>query len=299
MSKLAPELFKQIRSICEHASKLNQMGEEGFAISKYYEALNLVPDPKSGHKISTYIYTSLGEIYFADKNYADAGMCFLKAYKCPDGDAVAQISFRIGQCLEECGERKKAQDYLCQAYLLDGEEIFHKANPKYYKIIRSEVEGTEPEDEIDYLRENDDYDILNGILSDTDGATPDYTGYSGSVALPRGGERAYRRQTSGRTEGYSDRTAGHRGAGGESQERVQSRSVERYADDADDERYDSDYDEDERRYRRNARYDDRGGQEDDDGQYGYDDDFDVVNDEPQSFGQRIWDGFKRFLDLFR
>ena len=55
VSKLDPELFQQIRSICEHAGSLVQMGEDEFAISKYYEALALVPDPKSDHSISTFM----------------------------------------------------------------------------------------------------------------------------------------------------------------------------------------------------------------------------------------------------
>jgi len=182
VSKLDPELFQQIRSICEHAGNLVQMGEDDFAISKYYEALGLVPDPKSDYSISTFIYTALGEEYFSMKDYAEAGKCFLKAHKCPGGEDIGQISFRIGQCLEECGERKMAQDFLCQAYLLDGDKLFSKANPKYYKIIRSEVEGTLPEDdELDLLREDDEMDIIDSILKkgNGQGSREHYTGYSG------------------------------------------------------------------------------------------------------------------------
>jgi len=185
VSKLDPELFQQIRSLCEHAGNLVQMGEDEFAISKYYEALILVPDPKSDHSISTFIYTALGEEYFSMKDYAEAGKCFMKAYKCPGGENIGQINFRIGQCLEECGERKMAQDFLCQAYLLDGDSLFAKANPKYYKIIRSEVEGTLPEDdEIELLHEDDEYDIIDNILKSGGGkgSRENYTGYDESSA---------------------------------------------------------------------------------------------------------------------
>ncbi len=185
VSKLDPELFQQIRSICEHAGNLVQMGEDEFAISKYYEALALVPDPKSNYSISTFIYTALGEEYFSMKDYSEAGKCFLKALNCPGGREIGQINFRIGQCLEECGERRKAQDYLCQAYLLDGDALFSRANPKYYKIIRSEVEGTLPEeDELDLLREDDEMDIIDSILQkgSGQGSREHYTGYSGENA---------------------------------------------------------------------------------------------------------------------
>lgn len=185
MSKIDPELFNQIRSLCEHAGKLSQMGETDFALSKYYEALILVPDPKSDHSISTFIYTAMGEQYFANKDYAEAGKCFLKAYKCPGGENIGQINFRIGQCLEECGERKKAQDFLCQAYLLGCDDMFSRANPKYYRIIRSEVEGIPAEDdELEMIRESDDYDVIDDILrsSSSRKREGDYSGYSGSQA---------------------------------------------------------------------------------------------------------------------
>ena len=185
MSKLDPELFQQIRSICEHAGSLVQMGEDEFALSKYYEALTLVPDPKSDHSISTFIYTALGEQYFKAKDYGEAGKCFLKGLKCPGGESIGQINLRIGQCLEECGERKKAQDYLCQAYLLGGEALFAGCSPKYYKIIRSEIEGTLPEDdEVELLHEADEYDIINDILrsGSSKSAEKDYSGYSGAAS---------------------------------------------------------------------------------------------------------------------
>lgn len=185
MAKLDPELFQQIRSICEHAGSLVQMGEEEFALSKYYEALALVPDPKSDHSISTFIYTALGEQYFSMKDYAEAGKCFLKAYKCPSGETIGQINLRIGQCLEECGERKKAQDFLCQAFQLGGEALFSGISPKYYKIIRSEIEGTVPEDdEVELLREADEYDIIDDILrvGSSRSTGNDYSGYTGTGA---------------------------------------------------------------------------------------------------------------------
>jgi len=279
VSKIDPELFKQIRSLCEHAGNLVQMGEDEFAISKYIEALILVPDPKSEHSISTFIYTALGEQYFSMREYSEAGKCFLKAYKCPNGENIAQISFRIGQCLEECGERKKAQDYLCSAFLLDGEDLFLKANPKYYKIIRSEVEGTLPEDdELELLREDDEYDLIDNILKSGsgNGSRENYTGYSG---------------------GSSDRDVdlySRPRSGGSNQRRT----------DLDDEDEDfcivPDYDDDE-----DDDYDDRSygyGYADED--TGEDDDDDYSDDDyEQDEGTGVWakivDLFKRFTDLFK
>jgi len=294
VSKLDPELFQQIRSLCEHAGNLVQMGEDEFAISKYYEALILVPDPKSDHSISTFIYTALGEEYFSMKDYAEAGKCFLKAYKCPGGENIGQINFRIGQCLEECGERKMAQDFLCQAYLLDGDELFSKANPKYYKIIRSEVEGTPREDdELDLLREDDEYDIIDNILKSGSGhgSRENYTGYdddSGDRDVdlyrrPRGGSNQRRTDLEeNRYDDYDD-------------------SDDYYSDDSDDydepEDYDEGYDDDE--------YDEpvsagRAGiikrrRENDDGE----DRQNRSSDDEPGVWSKITSAIRKFTDLFK
>ncbi len=289
MSKLDPELFQQIRSLCEHAGSLVRMGEDEFAISKYYEALILVPDPKSDHSISTFIYTALGQQYFSMMDYAEAGKCFMKAYMCPGGEAIGQISFRIGQCLEECGERKKAQDYLCQAYLLGCEELFAKSNPKYYKIIRAEVEGTRPEDdELELLREEDEYDIIDTILQSGGGrgSRENYTGYDGG--------------SSDRDSDLYNRT-----------ESGSSRTVDEYDDDYDEDDYDNDFDDDdddgedeydaparERSFgfaRRRAEDDEDDEDEDDDSDDGeYDDD-----DDGESFWAKLTAGLKKITDLFK
>ena len=270
MSKIDPELFQQIRSICEHAGNLVQMGEDEFAISKYYEALILVPDPKSDHSISTFIYTALGEEYFATKDYAEAGKCFYKAYNCPGGHDIAQINFRIGQCLEECGERKMAQEYLCQAYLLGCDELFQKSNPKYYKIIRSEVEGTIPaDDELELLREEDEYDLIDNILKSGSGtgSRENYTGYSGES---------------------SDREV-------DLYARPHSSGSNHHRTDYDDDLYDDDDSDDDYDY--SDDYDEADNDADDE----YSDDYDDYYDEEESSGvwSKVVSFFKKFADLFK
>ncbi len=281
MAKLDPEVFRQIRSICEHAGNLVQMGEEDFALSKYYEALTLVPDPKSDHSISTFIYTAMGEQYFKMKDYAEAGMCFIKAHKCPGGNEIAQISFRVGQCLEECGERKKAQDYLCQAYLLGGEGLFAAANPKYYKIIRSEVEGTLPEDdELDLLREADEYDIIDDILrsGSSGNRNSDYSGYSG--------------QEADREVGLYSRSANKADV---SQQRT---SVEPDEDDYDDWDDDDDNDYDEQDDRDDG-YTDWDEDDEEDGPVFSKSDDDYEEEKEPGFWSKLLSGIRKFVDLFK
>lgn len=289
MSKLDPELFRQIRSLCEHAGNLVQMGEDEFALSKYYEALTLVPDPKSDHSISTFIYTAIGEQYFRMKDYGEAGKCFFKAYNCPGGEEIGQINFRVGQCLEECGERKKAQDFLCQAYLLGGEELFVGANPKYYKIIRSEVEGTLPEDdELDLLREADEYDIIDDILrSGGSKESGDYSGYTGEssdrdidiYSRSRSGQSAGGQRTSRQTEDDWDYDSG------EEDYDDYDDALAGLSDDYDDyDDYDEDGEEDEERAPRSGSGKKRSG--------------DAGNKEPGAWS-KIVAGIKKFVDLFK
>ena len=73
MPKLESEVVRSIRALCEHGDTLVKMKEYSFAISKYYEALSLIPDPKEDYKPSAWIYTSMGETYWKMKDYNNAG----------------------------------------------------------------------------------------------------------------------------------------------------------------------------------------------------------------------------------
>lgn len=155
--KLDTELQKQIIALCQHGAKLADMREFDFALSKYYEALTLVPDPKSDYKATTWIYSSIGEVHWKKRNYNEAGRAFLQAYRSAGGEQSADVNFRLGQCLVECGAADMAHTYLLQAYMLDGDALFAGENEKYFDVIRDEVEGPAEQETVDVAEYADSY----------------------------------------------------------------------------------------------------------------------------------------------
>ncbi len=167
MANLEGEVVHRIRALCDHAETFVTIGEYPFAISKFFEALSLIPDPKFEYKAATWIYTSIGEVYWKMKDYNNAGVSYLKAFKSVGGESSGIVNLRLGQCLCECGETTMAAEYLSHAYMLDGETAFDGYDPKYYELIRKEIEG-EPqpfiEEDDDDPVTDDDYYMVDDII---------------------------------------------------------------------------------------------------------------------------------------
>lgn len=162
MAALDGALLTKIKSLCDHGDKLAAIREYSFAVSKYYEALGLIPDPKRNYKAATWVYSALGETYWKQHDYNNAGMAFLNAYRSAGGSDSGIINLRLGACLSECGENTLAHEYLCQAYMLGGEQIFADGCEKYYEIIRADVENT-PKNHTEE-DDKDDFVLLSDLI---------------------------------------------------------------------------------------------------------------------------------------
>ncbi len=167
MPKLDSEVKRSIRAICEHADMLVKMKEYSFAISKYFEALSIIPDPKREYPEATWIYTSIGETYWKLRKYHDAGASFLNALTSVGGDQSTRLTLRVGECLLECGDTKHFSEYLCKAYMLEGEKAFAGEDPKYFEAIRYEVEGAPDDDEFGDDYPMDDIYLVDSVLGDS------------------------------------------------------------------------------------------------------------------------------------
>ena len=143
MSELDAATNNKIRLLCSQGDKLSKLGDYDRAISKYYEALTLLPSLHERSHISAFLYTSIGEAYWNMKDYENAGESFCEAYECPGMNGNAQITFRIGQCLTECGDEANARDYLRHAVRLGGESIIADADRRYYNVLYPAA-GLEP-----------------------------------------------------------------------------------------------------------------------------------------------------------
>ena len=130
------KIYNKIQELCECGDDLTDLEQYEDAIEKYTQALNLIPEPKYYYEASTWVYTAIGDALFYLENYSHALNMFQEALKCPDGIGNPFILVRIGECLFETDSLDNAKNYLLQAYMVEGEEIFENEDEKYFEVIR-------------------------------------------------------------------------------------------------------------------------------------------------------------------
>ena len=130
------KIYNKIQELCECGDDLTDLEQYEDAIEKYTQALNLIPEPKYYYEASTWVYTAIGDALFYLENYSHALNMFQEALKCPDGIGNPFILVRIGECLFETDSLDNAKNYLLQAYMVEGEEIFENEDEKYFEVIK-------------------------------------------------------------------------------------------------------------------------------------------------------------------
>jgi tetratricopeptide (TPR) repeat protein len=128
-------------SLYKKITELTDKGNDAFendldlALMYYEEALALVPDPKTDWEASTWLYTAIGDAYYFKKEYQSAIDSLNKAMMCPTGIGNAFICLRLGECFFELSNYTHSKDFLMQAYMLEGKDIFEYEESKYIKSI--------------------------------------------------------------------------------------------------------------------------------------------------------------------
>jgi len=137
MNELSDKIYDEILSLCKQGDKEVNAQNFSKAIENYKLALNLIPEPKNDWDSSTWIYTALGDTYFFLEEYDNGLDCLFQALKCPNGMGNPFIVLRIGQCFFEKNNVKMAREYLLQAYMLEGADIFATQEKKYFELIKN------------------------------------------------------------------------------------------------------------------------------------------------------------------
>lgn len=125
-TQLTKKLKTKIFDICEEGDLLIiDFFDFQQARQKYNEALELVPEPREEHDITTWINTAIGDSYYLDDNFTKAMEYFQSVLKLPKGDN-SFTNLRIGQCFHKENNLELAKTHLLKAYKLGGEEIFEE-----------------------------------------------------------------------------------------------------------------------------------------------------------------------------
>ena len=139
---------EDIERICRAADDFLDEGNTKEAYRKYKEALDIIPNPKTSYETATWIFVSIGDLFFKNKQYDMARDYFFEAKNCPNGVSNPYVLFRLGQSLVETKDNNQAKEFLLRAYMLVGEDIFWDEDEKYYNVIKDLIKTEDSDSSI-------------------------------------------------------------------------------------------------------------------------------------------------------
>ena len=139
---------EDIERICRAADDFLDEGNTKEAYRKYKEALDIIPNPKTSYETATWIFVSIGDLFFKNKQYDMARDYFFEAKNCPNGVSNPYVLFRLGQTLVETKDNNQAKEFLLRAYMLVGEDIFWDEDEKYYNVIKDLIKTEDSDSNI-------------------------------------------------------------------------------------------------------------------------------------------------------
>jgi tetratricopeptide (TPR) repeat protein len=139
MAEMNDELYEEIQDLCDTADALAEAGEYPDALTKYWEAYDLIPEPKEEWEATLWVLSAIGDANFLGGDFAAARDNLANAMHCPDAIGNPFLHLRLGQSQYELGNVDRAADELTRAYAVAGAEIFEGEDPKYFAFLKTRI----------------------------------------------------------------------------------------------------------------------------------------------------------------
>lgn len=137
--ELPDDAHKKIVELSASGDTLAAVGDWSGAISKYNEAWNIVPEPKSEWEASTWLLAAIGDACFLSEYYQSGLDALRYAMICPGGAGNPFLHLRLGQCAFEKNALDEAAEHLARAYMLEGREFVESEDIKYFEFLKTRV----------------------------------------------------------------------------------------------------------------------------------------------------------------
>jgi tetratricopeptide (TPR) repeat protein len=139
MSEFSDADYAKVKGLCGEGEAFAEAEQYPQALAKFWEALDLIPEPKTDWEAALWVLVAIGDTNFLSGDF-EAGRDNLSKAMHIDG-AIGNpfIHLRLGQCHFECGDLDKAADELTRAYAIDGEEIFYQESDKYFTFLKTRI----------------------------------------------------------------------------------------------------------------------------------------------------------------
>ncbi|ARD09823.1 MULTISPECIES: tetratricopeptide repeat protein [Gammaproteobacteria] len=138
MLELDDELYEKISEMSDIGNSLMDDGEYPRALNIFEKALSLLPSPRSTWEAYTWLKAGTADALFNMKDYERAIEELYDGMNGPDGASNPFIMLRLGQSLYELS-KPEGIDFLCKAYMVEGEEIFSEEDEKYLKLVKNHL----------------------------------------------------------------------------------------------------------------------------------------------------------------
>lgn len=126
---------EQIEELCDLGVDLADGGSYSRAIEAYESAWDLLDEPAHEQEGSAWILGNIGYTRFLQGDYAAGRDDLTRAMKLPGGESNAFLHLRLGQCLFELGDDRRAGEQFRLALAIEGEAVFLDEDPKYRASI--------------------------------------------------------------------------------------------------------------------------------------------------------------------
>jgi hypothetical protein len=141
MPDLPPRIQERIEQLCDAGEAFMIDGDFDLAASRFYEAWQLLPEPRETWSCAIAILASIGDAHFYRRDFAECKKWFMQILRDAGGSPDNPfIRLRLGQCLFELGDEQEAANWLAGAYLLEGCKLFAEDDPKYLAFIKSKLQ---------------------------------------------------------------------------------------------------------------------------------------------------------------
>lgn len=137
--ELSDDLHGRIKGLCAQGDQHARRGEFDAALPLYWQAHDLLPEPKTNWSAGTWVLAAIGDANFLAGDFEAGRTNLAAAMHYPDAIGNPFLHLRLGQCQFELGNLDRAADELTRAYMGAGAGIFNEDDAKYFVFLKTRI----------------------------------------------------------------------------------------------------------------------------------------------------------------
>lgn len=140
MNELSDDIHEKIQQFSAEGDQLAEESKYSEALERYWQAWDLIPEPKADWEAATWLLAAIGDSNFLSEDYQAGADNLSTAMRYPGGIGNPFLHLRLGQCQFEIGNEDRAADELARAYMAAGHQIFEDQDPKYFEFLKTRLD---------------------------------------------------------------------------------------------------------------------------------------------------------------